>query len=157
MHQILDVARSLEGVLVVVPDAESGFPELAWGDAFLYYAPDGVMPARTQPYATIVTKDYPDDTGSRLDEPGRFRVNIHVGSDRAARLTRPGVNPAATDTFALHPLYGAAGWICVVNPGEATSAEVVALLRDAHDAARERATRRSRTVGGGDGITADTE
>jgi hypothetical protein len=143
MQEILEIARAFDGVLVVVPDERSGLPEVAWGDAFLYYAPDGVMPARTQPYATIVTKNYPDDEASRLDEPDRYRVNIHIGQDRAALLAAAGADPAATDAFAPHPLYGTAGWVSVVNPAAATSAQVVAALRDAHEAARARASRRS--------------
>ena len=143
MNEIVEISRTFEGVLVVIPDERSGLPELAWGDAFLYYAPDGVMPERTQPYATIVTKDYPDDRESRLDDPGRFRVNIHVGRDRAGQLVVVDADPAATDCFTLHPLYGGAGWVSVVNPGAATSVQVIELLQVAHDAARARAARRT--------------
>jgi len=143
MSEIVEISRTFDGVLVVIPDKRSGLPELAWGDAFLYYAPDGVMPERTQPYATIVTKDYPDDRDSRLDEPGRFRVNIHVGRDVAGQLADATADPAATDRFTLHPLYGGAGWVSVVNPGAATSVQVVELLQNAHEAARARAARRT--------------
>jgi hypothetical protein len=143
MQEIVEIARTFEGVLVVIPDERSGLPELARGDVFLYYAPDGVMPERTQPYATIITKNYPDDEASRLDEQDRFRVNIHVGRDRASQLTGPDADPAEEDVFASHPLYGAAGWVSVVNPGTATSTRVITLLRDAHDAARARSSRRS--------------
>jgi hypothetical protein len=143
MHEIIDTVRAFEGALVVIPDSESGAPEVAWGDAFFYYAPDGLMPERTQPYGTIITKDYPDDSSSRLDEPDRFRVNIHVGRDRAAQLTDPDTDPATTDRFVPHPLYGAAGWVCVVNPADATAAQVVSLLARAHDDARSRSARRS--------------
>lgn len=143
MQEIVDVVRTFEGALVVIPDEGSGSPELAWGDAFFYYAPDGVMPERTQPYGTIVTKDYPDDERSRLDPPDRFRVNIHVGRDQTARIADAGVDPAEPDVFAPHPLYGAAGWVSVVNPGAMTADLVVSLLRDAHEAARARASRRS--------------
>ncbi|WP_398979228.1 DUF6194 family protein [Streptomyces sp. I05A-00742] len=41
-----------------------------------------------------------------------------------------------------HPVYGALGWISVVNPGERTTDIVVRLLRGAHDAARARFARR---------------
>lgn len=41
---------------------------------FLYYAPDGVVP-NGQPFATVVTKDYPGEPSSDLG-PGVFRVNI---------------------------------------------------------------------------------
>jgi hypothetical protein len=141
MQKIIDVVLGFEGALVVQPAEGSGFAEIAWGDAFFYYAPDGVMPERIQPYGTIITKDYPDDERSKLDLPGRFRVNVHVGRGRAQR-TIEGDDPAEEDAFVMHPLYGAAGWVSVVNPGVRTGDTVVQLLRDAHDSARARATRR---------------
>lgn len=125
------------------PEAGGPFPEIAWGDAFFYYAPDGAVPERTQPYGTIVTKDYPDDRASALDAPDRFRLNIHVGRERAAQLPL-GEDPAAADALARHPQYGDAGWVSVVNPGSRTAERVLALLREAHEAARARTERRDR-------------
>lgn len=143
MSEIVDIVSGFDGVLVVIPGEGSGSPELAWGDAFFHYAPDGVMPERTQPYGTIVTKNYPDDAESRLDEPGRFRVNIHVGRDRAPQIVDESATPADPDVFVSHPLYGAAGWVSVVNPAESTSEHALSLLRGAHEAARARASRRA--------------
>ena len=145
MREIVDAVSDFDGVLVVIPGEASGSPEVAWGDAFFYHAPDGVMPERTQPYGTIVTKNYPDDESSRLNEPGRFRVNIHVGRARASQIVDEGASPADVDVFVVHPLYGAAGWVSVVNPAAATAQQTIALLRDAHEAARARASRRSGT------------
>jgi len=142
MHEIISHVRSLEGVLVVEPDENGPYPSLAWGDAFFYYAPDGVMPERTQPYGTIITKDYPDDTTSDLNGSDRFRVNIHVGRERVASLAAPDVDPAEPDAFALHPVYGDAGWISVVNPGARTADAVLLMLEEAHEAARARSLRR---------------
>jgi len=148
MEQILDAVRSLDGVLVLSPGPGSEFPELAWGDHFFYHAPDGVIP-HGQPYGTVVTKDYPDDTTSRLDEEGRWRVNVHVGRDRFRELVgddpRDGepTEAEATDVVVPHPVYGALGWVCVVTPGERTTALVLDLLRAAHDDARARAARRA--------------
>ncbi|MFJ1746501.1 DUF6194 family protein [Streptomyces sp. NPDC088116] len=149
MEQIIATVRGFDGALVFVPEQGGGFPELAWGDAFFYYAPDGRMPQNVQPYGTIVTKDYPDDTASDLDPPGRWRVNIHV--DRATFREFTGEEPrglsrprdhAAADSVMPHPVYGALGWICVVNPGERTADTVARLLRGAHDTARSRYERR---------------
>ncbi|MFI6813526.1 DUF6194 family protein [Nonomuraea sp. NPDC050328] len=149
MDQILTTVRTFDGVLVVTPGPGDGLPELAWGDAFFYYAPDGEMPRTTQPYGTIVTKDYPDDTASDLDPEGRWRLNIHV--DRATFQTLTGEEPrtltrprdyAAADTVVPHPVYGSLGWISVVNPGPQTLDLVLGLLREAHDAARARHERR---------------
>lgn len=144
LQEIVNTVRGFEGVLVVAPEEGSAFPELAWGDVFFYYAPDGVMPERTQPYGTIITKNYPDDEASRLDGPGRFRVNIHVGRERAAQLTIDSSDAADPDVFTRHPLYGTAGWVCVINPSSRTADLVVALLREAHDAAQSRTNRRGR-------------
>jgi hypothetical protein len=147
IDQIIDTVRDLDGSLVVAPAAgDADFPELAWGDAFFYYAPDGVMPRTVQPYGTIVTKNYPDDTASDLDAPGRWRVNIHVDRATFRELTgdeeASAVDPAMPDVVLPHPVYGSAGWIAVVNPGPATADTVLRLLREAHDAARTRYARR---------------
>ncbi len=140
--------EGLGGVLTLAPREGDGTPELAWGDLFFYYAPDGVLPPG-QPFATVVTKDYPDDTGSRLDRPGAFRVNIAAGRTACrARVGHdpgeedPDVDPAAEDTVLPHPVYGPLGWLAVVNPGPATEETVRALLRTAHGLARARRGRR---------------
>jgi hypothetical protein len=154
IDQIIGTVRDLEGSLVVAPAVgDLDLPELAWGDAFFYYSPDGVMPRNVQPYGTIVTKNYPDDTVSDLDGPDRWRVNIHVDrvtfreltGDRDAaddRGARSHVDPATPDVVLPHPVYGSAGWIAVVNPGPTTGDTVLRLLREAHDAARARFQRR---------------
>lgn len=149
MEQILSAVRAFDGVLILAPQAGSGFPELAWGDSFFYYAPDQQVPQNVQPYGTIVTKDYPDDTASRLDEAGRWRVNIHVDRSTFVRLTgeapRHLARPrdfAAADRINPHPVYGALGWVAIVNPGTCTMTTAIELLRDAHQAARLRFERR---------------
>lgn len=91
IDQIIGTVQALDGSLVVAPAVgDPNFPELAWGDAFFYYAPDGQMPRTVQPYATVVTKDYPDDTTSDLDAEGRWRVNIHVDRATFRELTGQG-------------------------------------------------------------------
>lgn len=149
MEQILSEIRTYDGVLELAPEPGGEHPEISWGDHFFYYAPDGEVPQREQPYATIVTKDYPDEPSSGLDAPGRWRLNIHVGRERFIELT--GADPkqepvdvdhSAADVVAPHPVYRAQGWVSVVNPGERTGALVLELLREAHEAARRRAERR---------------
>jgi hypothetical protein len=149
IDHLLAAVRSLPGALVVTPEPGGDFPELALGDSFLYYAPDGRMPQHTQPYATVVTKNYPGDTASDLAPAGRRRVNVQV--DRTTFLALTGEDPrslarprdhAATDVVLPHPVYGAQGWICVVNPAARTTDTLVRLLKDAHEAARARYARR---------------
>ncbi|MYT29636.1 MULTISPECIES: DUF6194 family protein [unclassified Streptomyces] len=149
MEQIIATVRGFDGALVVVAEPGGAFPELVWGDAFFYYAPDGQVPRNVQPYGTIVTKNYPGDDASGLDAPDRWRVNLHV--DRATFAELTGEQPrrltlqrdhASTDTVLPHPVYGELGWVCVVSPGERTADTVAQLLRVAHDAARARFERR---------------
>ncbi|GAA4547372.1 DUF6194 family protein [Amycolatopsis samaneae] len=147
-EEIIRFVGALDGVLALSPVPGDGSPEISWGDTFFYYAPDGVVP-KGQPFATIVTKDYPGDERSRLDRPGVFRVNIAAGKDAFRAWTGhaprdPGAeaDPGAADTVLAHPVYGTAGWLAVVNPGPRTGEAVRDLLRTAYDLARSRAERR---------------
>jgi len=143
MDRIIAAVRALDGALVLRPEPGDGSPELAWGDTFCYVAPDGQVPPNTQPYATIVTKDYPEDALSALGGD-RWRVNIHVGRARLAELVGDGPHdPAAVDVLIPHPVYGSLGWVAVVLPGERTLGTVLDLVRDAHDDTRRRADRRA--------------
>ncbi|WP_174264699.1 DUF6194 family protein [Phytoactinopolyspora halotolerans] len=150
MEQLLETVRAFDGVLELAPAEGSVFPEIAWGDHFFYYAPDGRVPEREQPYATIVTKNYPDDALCDLDHPDRWRVNMHVGAGAFVELT--GESPrstaklwdyTATDTVLPHPLYRAQGWVAITNLGVRTYALATRLLHRAHDDAKRRALRRS--------------
>jgi hypothetical protein len=150
IEEIQDFVESLGGVLTLSPGPGDGSPEISWGDLFFYYAPDGVVP-RTQPFATVVTKDYPDDESSRLNRPDAFRLNIAAG--KQAFVRHIGHDPrestsdesAATedDTVIAHPVYGSLGWLAVVNPGDRTDDSARELLRAAHEAARKRYERRT--------------
>jgi Family of unknown function (DUF6194) len=155
VEQILAEVRTFVGVLELAPRQGSEHPEISWGDHFFYYAPDGEVPRNRQPYATIVTKDYPDDTGSRLDAPDRWRVNVHVGPKLFAELV--GYLPEAidvavidhsvTDVFLPHPLYAAFGWVSVVNPGPTTMDRTLEVLHEAHLADQQRVERRENRRG----------
>ena len=148
MDEFLEVLRSLPGVLELAPEAGSEHPPVSWGDHFFYFAPDGEVPTTRQPYATIVTKDYPDDESSRLDAPGRWRLNIHVGPELVAELVDSTVaDNGEADVFLAHPLYGAYGWVAIVNPGHRTTARAVELLREAHIADQRRVERRNAASG----------
>ncbi|GAA1860463.1 DUF6194 family protein [Microbacterium koreense] len=150
MEEILAELRTYDGLLELAPLPESTHPEVSWGDHFFYYAPDGLVPRNRQPYATIVIKDYPDDAKSRLDDDDRWRLNIHVGPAVFTELL--GYPPeqsdgsdtdySTTDAFLPHPLYGAYGWVCIVNPGSATISRALAALRIAHQDDRRRVERR---------------
>ena len=150
IDEIVEYVQSLGGVLVLRPHPGDGSPEISWGDLFFYYAPDQVVP-RSQPFATIVTKDYPDDHGSRLDRPDTFRLNVAAGADEFRRLVGhepresapEDIDPSIPDVVFPHPVYGGLGWLSIVNPGSGTCAAVKDLLETAHRLARRRVERRS--------------
>lgn len=151
MEEIIGFVEGLDGVLTIRPAPGDGSPDISWGDTFFYYAPDGVVPKTTQPFATIVTKDCPGDESSRLDRTDTFRLSIAAGKEAFVRWTghaprEPGAadgDPGATDTVMAHPVYGAVGWLAVVNPGSRTQAAARELLGTAHHLARSRHERRA--------------
>ena len=142
IDEITAYVESLGDVLTLRPAPGDGSPEISWGDLFFYYAPDGVV-GRTQPFATMVTKDYPDDQTSRLDRADTFRLNVAAGTDVFVDMTGHEVDPSEPDIVFAHPVYGNLHWLAVVNPGPRTESVVRELLRSAHDRARSRHQRRA--------------
>ncbi|MDH6130381.1 DUF6194 family protein [Kitasatospora sp. GP82] len=150
IDEIIDFVEDLDGVLAIRPGPDDGSPEISWGDTFFFYSPDGFVPKTTQPFATIVTKNYPGDERSRLDRPDTFRVNIAAGKEafidwtgRAPREPAIDDDPSVTDAVMAHPVYGSVGWLAVVNPGQRTGAATRELLRNAYHLARSRYERRT--------------
>jgi hypothetical protein len=143
MQEIVELVRNWDGAFVLIPGPGDGPPEVAWGDSFFYYAPDGKMPTRTQPFATVVTKNYPEDERSELDRDGVYRVNIHPSRASFEHwAARAGDDPSALDRIIVHPVYGQLGWLAVVNPGPETTETARELLREAYELARNRYERR---------------
>ncbi|MBV8931074.1 MAG: hypothetical protein JOZ47_05820 [Kutzneria sp.] len=148
--ELIRFIAGLPGVAVVTAGEDTGAPEVAWGDSFFFYDPDGDVPVdRRLPFATIVTKDYTGfDTASNLNRPGVFRLNIAVGRERYQSLLghtpaehsshRAGFDYSAVDQLLPNPSYAAQAWIAVLNPAEATGAQVRSLLTEAHARAAER-------------------
>ncbi len=83
-EEVVGLLANLPGVVVITAGPENNAPEVSWGDSFSFYDPDGTSDRR-QPFATIVTKDYPGfDTLSNLDRPGGFSPAQFA--DRAAEF-----------------------------------------------------------------------
>ncbi len=150
---IIAFATSLPGVVAVTAREGDGSPEVAWGDSFIFYDPDGEESNRRMPFATIVVKDYDGfDTVSDLSRPGVFRLNISVGREAFEQQT--GYSPAehaaqpgrydytAIDQLIPHPVYAPQAWVSILNPGEATGELARSLLTDAHATAAQRHDRR---------------
>ena len=143
MDEVVAMVAAWDGVLTLRPGPGDGSPEISWGDVFFYVAPDGRVPSG-QPFATIVTKDYPGEPSAGLDRPGAFRVNIDAGRSSGAGAPRgdQAVDPSASDEVMPHPTYSSLGWVAVVDPGERTREQVLDLLQGAHQAAWARWRRR---------------
>ena len=102
----------------------------AGGDS--YYFTD---PKQMHPFATLVTSDAHDKV-SDLDRAGVFRMNIGVSKDTFQALF--GAAGEAEHDFTVldrllpHPVYGKMYWVCVLNPGPATSEVIRDLLTEAY-------------------------
>ncbi|MFU8871645.1 DUF6194 family protein [Micromonospora sp. SL4-19] len=140
---IADRILALPEATMVRADEASGAPPSSWGDRF-FFVGDG----RRQPFATIVEHDTGGgDEDSRLDRPGVFRLSVELGREEFQRRfgypparfadNRASVDFTLLDEIGPHPVYGAYGWACVLNPAR-TLAEVDQLLAHAHGRALER-------------------
>jgi Family of unknown function (DUF6194) len=152
--EIIEYVSGLPGVVTFTASEENAAPEVAWGDTFFRYDPDGDQPANQRlPFATLVVSDYPGwDTESDLDRAGIFRVNVAIGRSDFERLF--GYPPkeheahhsdfdyAATDILLPHPTYASQGWVAILNPGERASLQLKSLLENAHRLAVQRHGRR---------------
>jgi hypothetical protein len=73
---------------------------------------------------------------------GRRSYEDHLGpAPREAAGTQvidTGFDYTATDMLLPHPFYAPMHWVCVVNPGEQTSAKLTELLDQAYGLAKRR-------------------
>lgn len=143
MQKIVERVSAWEGVLTLRPRPGDGSPEISWGDVFFYVAPDGKVP-NGQPFATIVTKDYPGEPSAGLNRPGSFRVNIDARgrNESGAPHAEVAPDPSTPDLLMPHPAYAELGWVAIIDPGERTSEQLQVLLHTAHAAALTRWRRR---------------
>lgn len=119
------------------------------GDSFFMIEPETKLP-----FATLITRDNDYDGLSKLARGGIYRLSIGVSKDTYRRLfgeppSAIGEIPAGHDYAALdrllpQPIYGALGWVCVLNPGPALWEQVEPLLAEAYALSRERVERRQR-------------
>ena len=121
-----------------IASAESGAPEVAWGDTFFFADREETNP-HAFPFATIVTKDYGDfDDASKLNRPGIFRLNIGLSRESFRSLFGAENDPSGYDFTSLdklmpHPLYAPQFFVCILNPSDATFTETVEpLLAEAY-------------------------
>jgi len=105
-------------------------PELAWGDSFFFYDPEGDEPEDQRlPFATIVTQDYdgfdmaskpqpPRDLPSELGGSAGFAFGQLVGYPPAptCRRTRGTSTTASWTAFSHIPCTPAQAWVSILKP-----------------------------------------
>ena len=145
-EDVVEFVTGLGGTVVVVASEANGDPEMAWGDTFFFYDPDGItVPEKRMPFATIVVNDYPGfDEASNLSRPGVFRVNVSVSRETFGQHNADEVpiDYSVLDEVIPHPVYAAQNWLSVLNPGPGTDDALMQLLSEAHTRARDRYDKR---------------
>ncbi|WP_078283133.1 DUF6194 family protein [Mycobacteroides franklinii] len=125
----IDEGAVIEYIVTAFPELQH---EVVQGNWFFFRGPE-----RQVPVITLMSNEA-FDTYSDLGRPSVYRLNIGIGGDTFASLVRDRGDEVAVDYTEFdqilpHPEYGGAKWICVVNPGEDTFAEVVRpLLAEAY-------------------------
>lgn len=141
-QDVISWIRALPGIEIVEDQ----------GDHYVFADP--TQPANNRiPFATVMTADRYDQF-SHLDRPGVYRLNTGVSPARYRARFGPepfpkdpaasGYDFTALDTVMPHPVYGSMFWLCVLNPGEETFAQVQPLIEEARELALGRAQRARR-------------
>ncbi|MBX7157002.1 MAG: hypothetical protein K1X66_01255 [Verrucomicrobiae bacterium] len=125
------------------------------GNHFFFYSPDGTLPERAMPFATLVTNDDYDKV-SLLNRPGVFRLNIGISKTTYhSLLGQPPVPPGSDDVTTTehdftafdqllpHPIYGHLFWVCILNPSPTTFDQTIKpLLIEAYETALNKQKKR---------------
>ena len=138
-----------EAVIAELLDRFEGLQSVeTWGETSLFYNP-GQRFSRGVYFATVKTKDGPNDKGSNLDRDGVFRLNL--GLDKVDFLSlfgpppsRPGKGEtiegpwdfATLNQIMPHPIYGWMSWIAVLNPDEAVFSDLLLLAERSYSKAK---------------------
>ncbi len=116
------------------------------GYKFFFYGADRMLP-----FATIATADSDYERNSNHLRPGVCRLNIGVSRPTlrslfgADHVDVSQYDYTALDRIMPHPDDAAQNWICVLNPSEATFENVQTYLAEAHELARVRAAKRTKS------------
>ena len=126
----------------------------SWGEQGIFYNPEGKL-KRGIYVLTVKEKDGDNDKSSKLDREDIYRVNL--GVRRSTFSSMFGTIPkrpdkgcvvdmdydfSLTDTILPHPVYAWMGWICVLNPSETRFEELMPLIQEAYEYAKEKYAKR---------------
>ena len=130
-------------------------PKSSWGETSLFYNPEQMLPNGVY-FCTIKEKDGENDKASNLNRKEVFRLAIGLPTKTyislfGAKPPRPakgsivstGHDFTALDKLTPHPVYAWMGWVQVLSPTEETFEQVLPLLREAHNKAREKFSKKT--------------
>jgi hypothetical protein len=102
----------------------------AYSELTFFYNPDHKLPNGVY-FLTLKEKDGPNDTNSRLDREGVFRLSFKPDAstyqkffgDKPKRATKgadfnTGVDSSQLDTWLPHPVYAWMGWTMILSPSQ---------------------------------------
>jgi hypothetical protein len=135
---------------------EGLLPQDAWGETSYFYNPGNLLPKGTY-FMTIKERDGENDKASKLYRDGVFRVNCgtvkrdfeNLFGDRPGRPPKGGVIEGPwrfdeKDIIMPHPVYGWAGWVCVINPTKKTFEQLLKLSDNYYKEAVNRFNRKKK-------------
>ena len=119
-------------------------PKASWGETSLFYNP-GLALANGVYFCTIKDHDGANDTASRLDRPGVFRLALGLPVRRYEDLFGPRpLRPPKGETVATghdftrrdvlmpHPIYAWMGWVQILSPSDASFESLQPLFDDSY-------------------------
>lgn len=103
-----------------------------WGERALFYNPGRALKKGIY-IATFKERDGANDSASKLDRGGLFRMNVGLTKSSYFKLFGPtpprpsaghvvstGHDFTAYDVITPHPIYAWMGWVAVINPSHET-------------------------------------
>ena len=134
-----------EEIIAAINDRFKGLaPMNSWGETSLFYNPGRALPNGVY-FCTVKDHDGANDTASRLDRPGVFRLAIGLPimqyetlfGPRPQRPAKGGTVATEHDFTALdvlipHPVYAWMGWAQILNPSRASFEQLQPMLDEAY-------------------------
>lgn len=122
-------------------------PKASWGETSLFYNPGLALPNGVY-FCTVKDHDGANDSASRLDRPGVFRLALGLPVARYEALFGPrpqrpskggtvvtGHDFTALDALVPHPVYAWMGWVQILSPSRSSFDAMMPLLKEAHSRA----------------------
>jgi|GEM_PF-149264 len=130
-----------------------------WGDRGMFYNPGNRLP-RGIHIMTFKVKDSRNDTVSKLNRQGVYRLNMGISKETFIQMfgripARPTVGGTAAtghdyrqlDLITPHPKFGWMAWISVLNPGHTTFETLKPLIEESCKLARQKYEKKAGIAG----------